>query len=300
MPKERVPALDPRRCDLPGHADVGGVPRSDVAKHSTVRRDLEWSGGTQPRITVNHDDGGFTGIALATRASGTSTMPAQSRDNESYVPSSTVCVVIAPTVVNGHHLDVKREILAFDPSRRHNGDLITDTSMLGYLDGTVIDVTWGAGGFWTHFHPKVLIGCDLVAVRARNVMADFTALPFPDNAADTVVFDPPYKLNGIRAERYSRHPLRGGGPYMPASHRHGLMVTGLVESIRVARRYVLAKCADQQSSGRYNSQVQMLVNAANFQNAKLIDQLFLINGARSQRSQKRARRNYSTLLVFST
>lgn len=87
-----------------------------------------------------------------------------------------------------------------------NAHLLADAARLGYLDGRVLDATYGPhGGFWKVWRPDDLTTSDRYA--AAHVAADFRVLPFRDQAFDAVVFDPPYKLSGTPAlgqfdERY--------------------------------------------------------------------------------------------------
>lgn len=57
---------------------------------------------------------------------------------------------------------------------------------------TALDLTYGRGGFWSPGSPLRVVGMDRNPDRARDVCADFTALPFLDDAVDLAIFDPPF------------------------------------------------------------------------------------------------------------
>ena len=77
---------------------------------------------------------------------------------------------------------------------KNNADMIArGVRPLGYLDGTVLDATYGLGNFWTDWRPEHLTAVDLHPDKGA-VTADFRHLPFPDGGFDSVVFDPGYKL----------------------------------------------------------------------------------------------------------
>ena len=190
-------------------------------------------------------------------------------------------------------------------AQRTNAELMAQCAELGYLPGTVLDMTYGLGAFWRDHKPRDLIAMDLYAIPNVwiDVQANATCLPLADAAVDTAVFDPPYKLNGTSTDigpsmldrRYGVH-----GSYTPAAVRHALLLDGTSEALRVARRYVLVKCADQISSGRYNPQTFMVWQRAIEHGWTMVDLLHVVGG-REQPSgtrQLHARRNYSSLLVF--
>jgi hypothetical protein len=83
-----------------------------------------------------------------------------------------------------------------------NGVLIAKIAPL-YLAGahTVLDVTFGAGGFWTHYRPDNLICHDLFTIQEGEfrVGVDWRKLPEADESVDRFVFDPPYVAPGGRS-----------------------------------------------------------------------------------------------------
>ncbi len=102
---------------------------------------------------------------------------------------------------------------------------------------TVLDTTYGHGGFWDGTLDVTVVGMDLDPTRARDVVADFRALPFADASFDLVVFDPPFLTDtskgGLMGERF------GSFGSIPDLQR--AVEAGLMEAWRVARIGVLIK-----------------------------------------------------------
>lgn len=186
---------------------------------------------------------------------------------------------------------------------RTNADLMADCATLGYLDGSVLDLTYATGRFWRKHRPFFLVTNDIDVEMDADRHLDATCTGLEAKSFDTVVFDPPYKLNGTSTGKGPAASDVGygvGGPYVTAAGRHGLLVDGTVEALRLARRFVLVKCMDQICSGSYHPQTFIAYQAAVATGARLVDQLHVLGG-RAQpngRRQVHARRNYSTLLVF--
>ena len=182
----------------------------------------------------------------------------------------------------------------------NNAEMIADVAKLGYLDGDVLDVTYGYGNFWNTWVPESLTACDLnIELSPLGVSVDFTDLPFGDSSFDAVVFDPPYKLNGTPTPSVDRRY----GVHEPTTwqDRHQLIRDGLSECARVSKRYVLLKCMDQVCSGKKRWQTIEFTNHAEALGFRLDDRFDLLNRPRPQPSGRRqlhAQVNYSTLLVF--
>lgn len=184
---------------------------------------------------------------------------------------------------------------------RDNGELIADVAALGYLDGHVLDCTYGLGRFWTKWEPERLMASDLdVSKSPCGVSVDFTAMPWTDRMFDAVVFDPPYKLNGTPTEgvdaRYGvATPTRW-------QDRMDLIAAGVVECCRVLAPggHLLVKCQDQVCSGQVRWQTDLVTRAAEGEGLRKADRFDLLS-YRAQpagRPQVHARRNSSQLLVF--
>lgn len=180
---------------------------------------------------------------------------------------------------------------------KDNGAMIADVAQLGYITGTVLDVTYGQGTFWKYWTPETLITHD-IAIDG----VDFRFLPEKDGSVDCVVLDPPYKLNGTPAlgkfdERY------GIDLPMPWYGRHELIMRGIREAYRVLDwgGHLLLKCQDQVCSGRIRWQTLDFANFAMGLGFELMDRFDLLGKGRPQpegRRQVHAHGRPSTLLVF--
>lgn len=196
------------------------------------------------------------------------------------------------------------EVMAIG-ARTNNYDLIANCHQLGYITEPVLDMTYGLGVFWRRYRPEQLTTVDSDPRRKADHVCDFRALPFDDGAFGTVVFDPPYKLNGTsrpRGPAVADDRYGVAGDYLPTAERHGLIRDGIIEGARVLRRrgYLLVKCQDQVSSGRVHWQTRMFSDHAERHGCRLVDMLHVL-GYRQQppgRVQEHARRDYSTLLVL--
>ena len=190
-------------------------------------------------------------------------------------------------------------VLAF--AARDNATLMSDCARLGYLDGSVLDLTVGPeAGFWRRWRPPGLVTNDIDPDVAADHHHDARALPFGDRSFDTVVFDPPYKLNGTGGSHESDARYGVATGYVPARERIALLLDGTTEALRLARRFVLVKCQDQISSSKYHPQTFLVWERAMSLGAELVDMLH-VPGLREQpagTSQRHSRRNYSTLLVL--
>lgn len=189
-------------------------------------------------------------------------------------------------------------------TRHNNAQLMADCAQLGYLDGRVLDLTYGTGRFWRDFRPDDLTTNDLYSEEA-HLDLDFRGTDLPAVSFDTVVFDPPYKLNGTGGSHVSDEGYGVAGPYRSVEDKMMLITRGVREGVRLSRRFLLVKCQDQVVSGRVVWQTITITDYARSLNiggryGRLIDMLH-VQGYRQQppgRRQVHARRDYSTLLVF--
>ena len=194
--------------------------------------------------------------------------------------------------------DDDREVLGIGawPS---NGHLIADVARLGYLDGTVLDATYGRGNFWREWEPGELVTVD---IRTRSdVRADFLALPFRAESFDSVVYDPPYRLSGRRLQddfddRYGLQEYRNNPEILE------FLSAGLLECWRCTKRYLLVKCQDQVSGSRVVWQTDIFTRLVEERSGRKVDRFEFVSASKNARprprSQEHARRNHSTLLVF--
>lgn len=184
-----------------------------------------------------------------------------------------------------------------------NAHLIEAVATLGYLryEDRVLDPTYGRGVWWGRWRPSELVTHD---IRLDGV--DFRDLPHADGEFDAAVFDPPYVSVGGRKttglpDLHDRFGLTDA-PTSPAGVQD-LINSGLGEVARVVkpRGFVLVKCQDYISSGRFWPGTHKTTAYALGLGLEIVDRLEHLAGVRPQppgRRQVHARRNLSTLLVF--
>lgn len=187
-----------------------------------------------------------------------------------------------------------------------NADLIATIAPL-YLGGhSVLDVTYGKGAWWRRYTPDRFTCHD---INLDGV--DFRQLPEPDSSVDVVCFDPPYVPCGSLPQPIETSHQSSAGAFreayglQPMSHNdiETLFRDGLAECARVASRWVLAKCSDYVTSGRFTLGHLAMIDAA--RSTDLADPWDLIvhhtgpgPGGHNITTPIRARRHHSYLLVF--
>ena len=194
-------------------------------------------------------------------------------------------------------------IMAFDPERTNNAQLMVDCHTLGYLTDNmrIFDATYGKGAFWNDWKPRNLQTNDINPNTDAWLNFDFTDLPFLDEQFNAVIFDPPYKLNGTPSgpmdDRY------GVGIPRTVTERLELILDGTDECGRVSSNVLLIKLQDQVVSGNVRWMTRRVtehIEREGWGDFKLVDELY-VHSYRPQPAgtrQLHARRNYSTLLVF--
>ena len=100
----------------------------------------------------------------------------------------------------------------------------------------ILDCTYGSGNFWVGSSRQV-VGCDLDPTRAKDIVCDFTALPFGDGAYQTVIYDPPFHpfVHSAEQKAYS-------GLGRNEKELKDLFQRGLAEAWRVSSRHLVVKC----------------------------------------------------------
>jgi tRNA G10 N-methylase Trm11 len=189
-----------------------------------------------------------------------------------------------------------------------NADLIVDVAKLGYLDGHVLDPTYGLGAWWRKFRPTQFTASDLEVKKSPiGKSIDFRSLPYSDNTFDAAAFDPPYMAPGGRKtstidkfnDAYGMHDT----PKSPTENQT-LINSGLSEMARVVKPkgFVLVKCMDYISSGKFwNGTGHTMNHGITACDMELVDRFEHMGKPGPQpkgRRQVHARRNLSTLLVF--
>lgn len=189
-----------------------------------------------------------------------------------------------------------------------NADLIAAVAPL-YLTGSVLDVTYGEGKWWTRFQPEPFTAHDLEKLDG----VDFRALPEGDATVNAVCFDPPYVTTGgtssarLGPDFQQRYGIGIDNLNLDSSDAGrrtiaALIVDGLAECCRVADRFVLVKCMEYAQGGRFHDLPTTVTNAAAAQGWAVHDRIVhhtgVGPGSHNIREVKRARRHHSYLIVF--
>lgn len=189
-------------------------------------------------------------------------------------------------------------------NRKTNAQAILDAVDLGYIDGVVLDATYGLGRFWTLWRPFYLVTNDVDPERRTDYSWDFTNMDVEGETFDTVVFDPPYKYSGTASSvgPAALNADYGIGEYMSPDERDKLIADGMTECHRVLAPggHLLVKCQDQVVSGKKRWQTKKAFTHGNMIGLSLVDEL-LVQSYRAQpegRSQKHSRIDFSNLMVF--
>jgi hypothetical protein len=161
-----------------------------------------------------------------------------------------------------------------------NSHMIEEVARLGYLDGTVLDVTHGKhGGFWKVWRPDKLTTSDLY--HPADHAWDYHALPCLDREYDSVVFDPDYKLRGTPAlgdmdERFGTSTKKTRDAILDQ------ILAGARECYRVARVHLLVKCMDQVEGGHTRWQGDTVTRAIEELGGEKLDEFYLLGGGMPQ------------------
>lgn len=197
-----------------------------------------------------------------------------------------------------------------------NADLIAAVADY-YLDGSVLDVTYGDGKWWDRFKPAVFEVHDKFKVDG----VDFLDLPEDDDTFDTVCFDPPYVISGTASsdrlgpefqDRYGigEHLLGAPNSAKTSNAFEALILGGLAECIRVARRWVLVKCMEF-SQGNHVPAARSFHDIPHLVTTRALELGWLKHdqivhhtgsgpGGHNIFVPKRARRHHSYLIVFAS
>lgn len=182
--------------------------------------------------------------------------------------------------------------------RSDNGQIMRDAWQLGFVLPPVLDMTYGEGTFWKDLPGMDVCRNDLDETKGA-VHFDCRAMPLASRTFATVVFDPPYQLRGTpsRPEMDARF-----GTTEPQTRNEilALLAGGTAEGCRLADQFLLVKCMDQVEASKVRWQTDVVSDVAKALEFRKVDQLMLVGGRPQPEgtSQKHARHNYSTLLVF--
>jgi hypothetical protein len=185
--------------------------------------------------------------------------------------------------------------------RGSNGVLIAAAARLGYLDGPVLDLTYGQGAWWTRYTPH----------ERTAWTGDFTDTGIVDESAPIVCFDPPYISTGSKTtstipDFYARY---GIGELSGWRKIRKLMERGMDECARILtpQGFLLLKCMNYVESGRRIWNVHHFADYGQALGLQLVDEFVHLTGGGPQpktnldgspREQKHARQVHSNLLIF--
>jgi hypothetical protein len=203
------------------------------------------------------------------------------------------------------------EILSIDPERyKTNADLIMAAAEMGWLAGTVIDLTYGPGKFWTKYQPKTLVTNDLDQKFDTTFHHDARNLPFEWTMHfDSSVIDLPYKLDGTPQDRGPGEAnllygvSAGARPYESVDAVGALYRDAYDEAHRITKRggYILVKVMDQVSGAKTRWFWDLVHDHARDKHGDRHVGDFYLIGSRKQpdgRRQVNIRNNYSILMVL--
>jgi hypothetical protein len=161
-----------------------------------------------------------------------------------------------------------------------NAEMIADVAKLGYLDGRVLDPTWGEGNFWTVFKPKRFVRHDLHTLDG----VDVRDLIFfhRRNSFDSIVIDLPYAFRGRATpafdDKYGVSKYRGANKIMQLIFD----AMSSCEPLLRSKKYLLVKCEDQVVSGHVRWQTDEITAYAKTLHLRKVDRFDFANGGREQ------------------
>lgn len=166
-----------------------------------------------------------------------------------------------------------------------NAAMIADVAKLGYLDGRVMDPTWGVGNFWTVFKPSKLVRHDLYTldgVDATGFGTNTVAHKHRRESFDSIVLDFPYAFRGAASEDFDEK--YGVDEYMSANDIMARIFDGMTCCTNLLRQhgYLLVKCQDQVVSGNVRWQTDEVTAHARKLGLRKVDRFDLAEGGRPQ------------------
>jgi hypothetical protein len=178
--------------------------------------------------------------------------------------------------------------------------MMADVAKMGYLEGSVVDLTYGEGGFWKEYRPQGLVACDIDAWKSLTFQTsiDCRRTHFLTGQFNVAVLDLPYRMGGKR-DRGKFDERYGTSDYESWQVTYQRIYDGIKECARIAKERILVKCMDSVVSGEIHWQTRDFADYAETIGFYLEDRFDMLTTSRPQRSQKRTRSNYSTLLVLS-
>jgi hypothetical protein len=155
-----------------------------------------------------------------------------------------------------------------------NAELIADIAKLRYLDGRVLDPTWGLGNFWTIFKPRKLVAHDLFTLDGIGIY-DLHRY-HRKQSFDTVIVDPPYRLNGKPDPAFDGR--YGTQKRTSVAKRMELVYDCAIAAATYSRQYAIVKVMDQVVSGNVRWQTREVTNVVEDEGFRLIDRFDMLGG----------------------
>jgi hypothetical protein len=155
---------------------------------------------------------------------------------------------------------------------------------------------------WTQYRPTILVTNDINPDRGTHIVASFTDLPYEDNHFASCVYDPPYRFAGTPTDTDDggHDDQYGTHIYRTKEEQLTLILDGAAECARVTREVLIVKIMDQVVAGSTFFQTRAVDRHLEPLGWTWKDRLLLLS-YRAQpagRSQKNARNNFSTFMVF--
>lgn len=195
-----------------------------------------------------------------------------------------------------------REELSADPTWPTNAELIESVGLLGQIPSPVLDLTYGRGVFWVAWRPKIMLTNDLYQ-RGTDFKCDWTG-QVPDHwveAFATVVFDPPYKLNGTPTTKSNVDSRYGVDRPATIDERIDTIRAGLRFAVQCVAPdgFLHVKIQNQISSGKYWDLETLVINQVVRPGWSVAAKRILVTKPRPQPGRQiNPRNNYSALITF--
>lgn len=160
---------------------------------------------------------------------------------------------------------------------------------------TVLDPTYGKGGFWKRHRPGVLIASDLYVKNEDVSVCDFRKMPWADGAMDVVVFDPAYVTPGGRDT--STIPVMNTAYGMDTAEatldgQWDVILEGMAECHRVLKPggIFMQKVMPYISSGRYQNYPFLVTYAMGNLGLRVVDQFMLVKKSGGPQPKNRTKK----------
>jgi hypothetical protein len=166
-----------------------------------------------------------------------------------------VTATLAPIT---HIRDTAPQDYLFSAMKVSPAQVIAELLRICFPDArTALDMTYGKGNFWDGTAHVDGIGMDRDPARARDVVGDYRAAPFADDAVDVAIFDPQFLSDGgkksIMRAQYTDHGS--------VDVAHEDIARGCLEAWRVARLGIIVKVQDHHHQQRFTRMTRWVEDA---------------------------------------